>query len=111
MKKLLLIILPLFLLSCVATAHKINNISLGMTKAEVIEIMGAPMSTSATEGVEYLHYDLYETKEAAQFKHGRPYFVRIVDGAVNAYGRRGDFDSTKVPEDKTTIDLNIKNQP
>jgi len=94
-----------------ATANKINLISLGMTKAEVIEIMGAPVSTAATANVEYLTYNLYETKRDAYQNNFTHYFVRIVDGKVNAYGRRGDFDSTKVPEDKTTIDLNIKNQP
>ncbi len=38
------------------------------------------------------------------------FFVRIVDGKVESFGRRGDFDSTKVPESKTTLDVNIKNK-
>jgi len=113
MKKMFLIIIPLFLLGCapLPTANKINLISLGMTKAKVIEVMGAPVSTAATANVEYLKYNLTETQRDAYSNYFTEYFVRIVDGKVNAYGRRGDFDSTKVPEDKTTIDLNIKNKP
>ena len=35
------------------------------------------------------------------------YFVRFKNGLVESYGKMGDFDSTKVPETKTTVDLNI----
>lgn len=83
---------------------KINNINIGMTKEQVIAVMGSPISTSAMEGQEYLTYSLIES-----FGVERQYFVRLIDGKVEAYGRMGDFNSTKVPEHKTTIDMNIKN--
>jgi hypothetical protein len=35
------------------------------------------------------------------------YYVRLKAGVVDAYGRVGDFDSTKIPETKQTIDVNI----
>lgn len=80
-----------------------------MTKEEVIKIMGQPTSTSAKEGTEYLTYMLAETPgQLADTRYATPYFVRIVNGKVNAYGRVGDFDSTKTPEEKKTIDLNIQ---
>jgi hypothetical protein len=113
---LLIIFMVLFLVGCATPANKMNLISVGMTKAEVIEILGIPVSTAATENTEYLRYWLPETNLAvavlfssddASVKPDWSYFVRIINGKVNAYGRLGDFDSTKIPEDKTTIDLNI----
>jgi len=86
-------------------ARKINNVSLGMTKTEVIQVMGAPDSTSAKEGIEYLNYILLESPDGIIGYH-QAYFVRIIGGKVEAYGRSGDFDSTKAPENKLTIDLN-----
>jgi len=104
---LLLLVLTMFAAGC-ATAHKINKVSLGMTKQEVIYALGRPVSTSAKEGVEYLNYKFSESGDEAFWGVTRSYFVRIVNGEVESYGRLGDFDSTKTPETKSTIDLNIK---
>jgi Small protein A (tmRNA-binding) len=100
------LILMLLIVGC-ATSHKINKISFGMTKQQVIEVLGPPVSTSAKSGVEYLNYRFSETDDDAFFDITTPYFVRIVDGKLESYGRLGDFDSTKTPETKSTIDLNI----
>lgn len=91
-----------------ATAHKMNNISIGMTKNQVIETLGKPSSTSAKEGVEFLSYRFSETDDDAFMGYSTRFFVRIIEGKVDSYGRLGDFDSTKVPETKSTIDLNIR---
>src|ERR1039457_186070 len=92
--KNVILCLCLFLLSGCATlaADKMNSISLGMTKQEVLRIMGSPVSTSAMSGVELLNYSFSETQNDAI--HGRPkvpYTIRIVNGKVDAYGRQGDF--------------------
>lgn len=100
---LLLFILVVVTSGC-ATANKLNNVSLGMSKQEVISELGPPVSTSAKEGVEYLKYFFVE-KDVRDGK--TPYYVRLVNGKVESYGRVGDFDSTKTPETKSTIDLNI----
>lgn len=94
-------------LACVAvvgcaTAHKMNTVGVGMTKQQVIGVLGPPASTSATSGVEYLNYRFSETDDHAFQGITTPYFVRIVNGKVDAYGRLGDFDSTK-----RSIDVNI----
>lgn len=99
---LVLVIIILLNFGC-ATAGKLNKISLGMTKAEVIDVMGNPTSTSAKNGVEYMHYALYETNTAAQNGAPSPYFVRIIDGKVEAYGRHGEFAKPK----KIEIDQKI----
>lgn len=96
MKKTLVLLLCLGLCGC-ATAYKINSISLGMSKEDVIKTMGKPVSTSATEGTEYLNYRLSETGDADFYGITTPYYVCIRDGKVISYGRTGDFDSTKDP--------------
>lgn len=91
-----------------------NNASLGMTKQEVIKAMGQPQSVSAISGVEYLNYKLC-TVEGDFYNDFRckgwdDFYVRLKSGKVDSYGRRGDFDSTKTPESKRTIDLNINSK-
>lgn len=102
------VILAIVLLAGCATAHKMNQVSLGMTKQQVVQALGPPISTSAKPGVEYLNYRFSETDIDERQNVTTPYFIRIVDGKVESYGRLGDFDSTKTPETKSTIDLNIK---
>ena len=84
-----------------------NSINLGMTKQEVVKTLGRPVSTSAQNGIEYLNYRFSETSDDDFYGNYTPYYVRIIDGKVESYGKLGDFDSTKVPETKTTVDLNV----
>jgi hypothetical protein len=108
MKHLILcLLISVFLFSC-ATAGKINGIQLGMTKDQVIAIMGEPTSKSAQGEAEYLNYALSETSEAAQWGWTTPYYVRIINGKVESYGRTGDFNSTKTPTVRIESDQTIK---
>jgi len=107
MKRTLILLLCLGLFGC-ATAGKINSISVGMSKGEVIKIMGKPTSTSAKEGTEYLNYALSETGDAEFYGWTTPYYIRIKDGKVDAYGRVGDFDSTKDPTQVIKIVGDVK---
>lgn len=92
-----LLLLSVVLTGCVS-ATRLNTVSLGMSKQEVVQIMGTPQSTSAADGVEYLRYPLADERNAYS-----PYFIRLRDGKVDAYGREGDFDSTKDP----TVNVNL----
>src|SRR5665213_367646 len=83
-----------FLFGC-ATAGQMNRLSLGMTKQQVIDVMGTPHSVAAHENTEYLNYFLTEDETKAYYGTTTPYFVRLINGKVDAYGRRGDFDSSK----------------
>ena len=86
-----------------------------MTKSEVIGIMGQPQSVSAKDGMEYLLYTLGEGLKLGNDPFGRTkiipernlYYIRFRAGIVDSFGRVGDFDSTKIPETKQTIDVNI----
>lgn len=90
MKFVVLLILCAFVSSC-ATAAKMNQVSIGMSKDDVMKVMGAPASLSADGDVELLNYALYETDQDAHNHHSTPYYVKIKDGKVAGYGRQGDF--------------------
>jgi outer membrane protein assembly factor BamE (lipoprotein component of BamABCDE complex) len=94
----LALIFALFL-GCTSAQKNMNRLSIGMSKSEVIDVMGHPLSTSANQSTEYM---IYRSANAGQGWYGR-HFVRIVDGKVDAFGRQGDFDSTKDP----TLNMNI----
>ncbi|RLB28397.1 MAG: hypothetical protein DRH11_17390 [Deltaproteobacteria bacterium] len=92
MKKLALLgVIAILFLGC-ATAPKVNKIQLGMSRAEVIAILGDPISITATQEAEYLNYRLSETRTNAMMGLSTPYYVKIVGGKVEAYGRSEDID-------------------
>ena len=87
MKKLFfMVLIAFFIFGCAAASKKMNSLKLGMTKDEVIQAMGTPpSSTSETEGVLYLKYRLREGFLTDD------YYIRLIDGKVDAYGRFGEF--------------------
>ena len=108
MKNLISLVMLVILLAGCATAGKINGVQMGMTKEEVIKVMGPPASMSAKGGSEYMNYSLSETDDDAFRGWTKPYYVRLIDGKVDSYGRLGDFDSTQKPTVRIETDENIK---
>jgi outer membrane protein assembly factor BamE (lipoprotein component of BamABCDE complex) len=106
MKQVIFVVLSAVLLCGCATAPKMNSLSVGMTKDEVLHIMGNPASTAASDGTEFLRYELSSTSEQAEYHITEEYYVRLIDGRVDSYGRMGDFNSTKNP----TFNYNINNR-
>jgi hypothetical protein len=115
MKHFILCLMAVVLIGCATPASKLNRLSVGMAKAEVLQVMGQPQSVSAKDGMEYLLYNLGEGLTFGSDPQGRTkidqarnlYYVRLKGGVVDSYGRVGDFDSTKIPETKHTIDVNV----
>jgi hypothetical protein len=115
-----------------STVQNLNSVSVGMSKAEVIQTMGTPEETRAAEGTEYLIYKLRRAPSsgtqtgcatAGLFTYGlaylvaescryqdNDYFVQLNDGKVTAYGKIGDFNSTAKPEATINVNQNIKTQ-
>ena len=84
-----------------------SKISMGMSQAEVIEAMGKPDDISAQSGVVYLRYTWapwYDHNGADG--NAEDYFVRLIDNKVESFGRMGDFDSTKNPEQTINVNIN-----
>lgn len=78
-----------------------NKLHIGMTKDEVINAIGTPDSTAAQGAAEYLEYQHFVY---ASLNHYEYFYVRLINGKVDSYGRRGDFDSTKPPTQKIQIE-------
>jgi hypothetical protein len=87
-RMLILFFLSILVLGCAGSAKKINNLNVGMTKAEVIEAMGEPNFTSAAKDVEILSYNLISNSLFSD-----TYYVRIKNGKVEQFGKQGSFGS------------------
>jgi hypothetical protein len=72
------------LLAGCQTSEALNNVHIGMTKADVQALLGTPDSTSAQANVEYMTY--YLTSDAG-YGRDQPYMVRLVNGKVESFGR------------------------
>jgi hypothetical protein len=102
----ILILVAVVVITGCASTTKMNNLSVGMTKKEVISVMGSPGSTAAPRGgAEILRYEL-RSRQDILVGGFSVYFVRLIDGKVDSYGKLGDFDSAKDP----TINYNIKSR-
>ena len=117
--KLGLFVLLLLFVGCAPKSNKlassIYNASLGMNKQEVINVMGPPESVSAKDNTEVLRYELCtrqmtlaEGPSVGECTKWTKFFIRLINGKVESYGELGDFDSTKTPELKQTIDITVK---
>lgn len=100
-----LAILCLLVLTACATAKKINRVSLGMTKDQVIDNLGEPDSSKGKDNREVLVYEFIE--DAWTGREGT-YWVELQSGKVVWYGKAGDFGSSE--GSKHTIELNQKVQ-
>ena len=113
MRIISILILAFVISACGTTSHygkrpDFSNITTGMSQKEVIENLGKPDDMAAKDGTVYLNYiytPWYDHNGADG--NAEHYFVRLVNNQVDSFGRRGDFDSTKKPEQ--TINLNIRN--
>ena len=99
----LLSIVLMALVGC-ATASRTDRLSLGMTKEQVLAVMGQPASTAADHDVEVLRYKLSTTGHDAFHHRTEEYFVRLVSGKVERFGKAGDWESgegaTRISEQK-----------
>ncbi|MFH1622824.1 MAG: hypothetical protein ABIA97_06900, partial [Candidatus Omnitrophota bacterium] len=90
------------LVSGCATVPNMGAVSLGMTKGEVIKVLGKPFSVSGQGNTEYLTYN---DRSGIYGDFTVPYFVRLIDGKVESYGKAGDFDSTKNPTNNLNVNV------
>ena len=103
--KFLVSIVAIILVAGCATADRLNNIQLGMSEQEVVDVLGAPKSTSAQRNTEYMNYLFFD--ESNPGGNWVPHFVRLVDGKVESFGATGDFDSTKTDTIRIETDENV----
>jgi hypothetical protein len=87
-------------------AGDLTTLSVGMTKSDVLRIKGRPDEIRAQGGSEYLLYTNSEMvlRNGTFVPNGEQYFVRLINGRVEAYGKLGDFGSTQ-QSPRTTIQV------
>ena len=104
--RLMAILFALAISGCATpTAKKMNALSLGMTKAEVIQVMGEPASTSAAGGREILVYNLSPNDDVAQYRVTLEYWVALVGGKVVSYGTPRDVSGAPAPVVQPVIQI------
>jgi len=89
MRSLIIIMAILLVLTGCATTAKMNKVSIGMTKSEVIDTMGKPDSSAGIGREETLRYTLYN----ASIDMYQEYWVVLRNGKVYKYGRAGDYNN------------------
>ncbi len=105
MKRIYAALIFLAITACIGTSANLNKVSLGMSKSEVIQAVGTPDSVSAQGRVEYLIYHWASPKQLIADENNLDrFFIRLTDGRVDAYGEKGDFDSTQDPTIKIKIE-------
>jgi hypothetical protein len=82
------LLLALFAAAC-ATYPGTTSLWVGMTRSQALRAMGPPESVSAQGGFEYLNYTL--SVKSGNYVVGRPYYVRIVNDAVESFGYGSQF--------------------
>ncbi|MFZ9856101.1 MAG: outer membrane protein assembly factor BamE domain-containing protein [Limisphaerales bacterium] len=75
---------------CASSSAKLNRISLGMSREEVVKTLGRPHAVSAQGDVEFLTYNLIN-KGVGDMKE---FVVRIQKGSVESFGERVNFGSS-----------------
>ncbi len=75
---------------CASSSAKLNQLSLGMSREEVVKTLGRPHAVSAQGDVEFLTYNLIN-KGVGDMKE---FVVRIQKGSVESFGERVNFGSS-----------------
>jgi hypothetical protein len=100
MKRILIILVSALLSGCVTSSKKLSQVENGMTKAEVVKLLGDPKSVSLRDGSEFLRYQLSGRYAPVLNPNGRQfaddYTVQLVNGSVVAYGRDDEFQPVRI---------------
>jgi len=75
---------------CASSSARLNQLSLGMSREEVVKTLGRPHAVSAQGDVEFLTYNLIN-KGVGDMKE---FVVRLQKGSVESFGERVNFGSS-----------------
>lgn len=99
-----LVIVTLCMVGCVSAAKKLNGVSMGMSKLQVIDVMGDPDSTKAQNGKEFLVYMLASNARSDLIAKMEEYWVVLDQGRVVSYGKAGDFGTAQDPTNRIILE-------
>jgi hypothetical protein len=101
-------IVSVLLSGCFAKAGRTSGVHYGMSKQEVVAVMGAPVSVSTHGNSEYLSYSVCDRDNQTLNGNIRPYVVQLIDGRVESYGTTGDVGSPQMPTGRHESDQIVK---
>ena len=101
-------IFSVLLSGCFAKAGQTRGVQYGMSKQEVVAVMGAPVNVSTHGSSQYLSYSVCDADNQTLNGIMRPYVVRLVDGRVESYGTTGDIGSPQTPTGRQESDQIVK---
>jgi len=83
----LALLIGLLLVGCSAGPSRIEGVEAGMSKAEVIAVLGEPRATSVISGAEYLTFKVWRSFWRRQPGNYRDvHYVRLAGGRVTEHG-------------------------
>jgi hypothetical protein len=83
----LALLMGLLLVGCSAGPSRIEGVEAGMSKAEVIAVLGEPRATSVISGSEYLTFKVWRSFWRRQPGNYRDvHYVRLSGGRVTEHG-------------------------
>jgi hypothetical protein len=88
---LVLLVLSLILAGCKSPASKVNQLNTGMSKAQVVELLGPPRNTTATGDEEVLRFELLRYRPPIRWPIYEEYLVKLFQGHVTAFGKPRDL--------------------
>jgi hypothetical protein len=101
-------IVSVLLSGCFAKAGRTSGVHYGMSKQEVVAVMGAPVSVGTHGSSQYLSYSVCDTENQTPNGIMRPYVVQLIDGRVESYGTTGDVGSPPTPTGRHESDQIVK---
>ena len=101
-------IVSILLSGCVAKAGRASGVHYGMSKQEVVAVMGAPISVSTHGSSQDLNYSVCETENQTLSGIMHPYVVRLTDGRVESYGTTGNIVSPQTSTGRLESDQIVK---
>jgi hypothetical protein len=96
----------LVFMGCAKPDLDFSNIRIGMTKDQVVNIVGKPTRISVINNLEIFEYEAYD-RVGALIVNRRSQFIRFINGKVESFGNKGDFDSTKTPTNRIELDQKL----
>lgn len=97
----------LLVAGCKSPASRVNQLHTGMTKPQVIELLGEPRSTVAQDNLEILHYRLLRYRPPIKVPVHEDYDVCLSLGTVFAFGSPRDLRGLNPPHNEKTVNVNI----
>jgi hypothetical protein len=97
-------VLTCLLVGCATSLTKTNQLEQGMTKKEVIALLGNPSSVAANGPTQLMRYKLDPGFDMSEGMGLKEYWVFIENNIVTQFGKPGDFGNSRDPTMKLIIE-------